>query len=186
MIDQPETLVTFEFSRPLEISELEHGQIVRELTADTTELSALQQRYDVEALWSASASLTISPEAEGVVKVTGFVRADLSQICSVSLEAVEEAINEPVSITYLPPGVDEPNVATDSPLETQEDYEPFDGMSLELGEFVVQEIAAAIDPYPRKSGVVFGNQGQLGDNAPEERDNPFAVLQKLKGEGSQT
>ena len=159
---------------------------MREFSADATELAALCRRYGVEALKAASASLTISPEPEGAVRVSGAVHAELSQICSVSLEAVDEIIDEPVAITYLPPSMDEPATAVDATFEPQEDYEPFDGVSLELGELVAQEIAAAIDPYPRKAGVTFGNHGQLGDNAPEERDNPFAVLQKLKGEGSQT
>ncbi|NNF76683.1 MAG: hypothetical protein HKN05_01515, partial [Rhizobiales bacterium] len=177
MPDQPAAAAKLEFSRPLEVSELEHGQVTREFSADSAELSALQQRYGVEALRSVSAHLTISPEPEGAVKVSGVVRAELSQNCTVTLEPVEETVDEPIAVTYLPPGVDEPGGAVDRMLESQEDYEPFDGLSLELGELVAQEIAAAIDPYPRKSGVVFGNQGQLGDNAPEERDNPFAVLQ---------
>ena len=186
MTEQSEAVAPFEFSRPLEVGELEHGPISREFTADEAELSALQKRYAVEALRLVSANLTVAPEAEGTVKVTGQVRADLSQICSVSLEPVDETIDEAVSVTYLPPGVEEPEMTAESLLESQEDYEPFDGISFDLGELVAQEIAAAIDPYPRKSGVIFGNQGQLGDNEPEERDNPFAVLEKLKGEGSQT
>lgn len=181
MADLFSTKAMIEFSRPLEISELEQGELVRDLAAEAGELAALQKRYGVEALHSASAHLTISPETHGAVKVSGVVSAELDQICIISLEPVAETIDEPICVTYLPPGVNEPS----DELETDEEFEAFDGISIDLGELTSQQIAAAIDPYPRRSGVIFGNQGQLGDNEPEERDNPFAVLQKLKGEGRQ-
>lgn len=170
--------VETEFSRPLEVAELENGEVVREIEANATELAGLQRRFAVDMLSSATAKLTITPEPQGVVQVRGVVCAKLNQTCIVSLEPVDEEVEETVSVIYLPPGVEEPR---DTDLEAAEDYEPFDGLTIDLGELTAQQIAAAINPYPRKAGVEFGNQGQLGDNGPEERDNPFAVLEQLKG-----
>ncbi len=175
-----------EFSRPLELGELEHGEVVRELGADAVELAALQTRYGVDEVRSASAQLTVSPQPQGAVKVTGVIRAEICQSCVVTLEPVQETLEETISVNYLPPGAEEPADSSESDLESEEEFEAFDGVCIDLGELTAQQIAAAIDPYPRKDGVTFGNQGQLRDNEPEERDNPFAVLQKLKDGENQT
>lgn len=181
MTADQETTVPLEFSRPFEVAELEEGEIAREIKADDGELAALQRRFAVEALHAASAQLNIAAGSKGLITVTGTVRAKLAQTCIVSLDPVNEELEEAISVTFLPPGVDEPH----GDLETDEEYEPFDGESIDLGELAAQQIAAAINPYPRKDGVTFGNQGQLGDNEPEERDNPFAVLEALKSKGGQ-
>ena len=175
-----------EFSRPFEVAELEDGELVREITADEGELAALQRRFAIEALHGVSAKLTIAAAGEGVVQVSGTVRAKLSQICIVTLDPVDEEVAETIAVTYLPPGVEEPHGGLEGDLEAPDEYEAFDGVSIDLGELTAQQIAAAINPYPRKDGVIFGNQGQLGDNDPEERDNPFAVLEALKAKDGQT
>ncbi len=186
MTADTETQTPPEFSRPFEVAEIEDGEVVREIKADEGELAALQGRFAIEALHAASAELSIAAAGEGVVHVSGTVRAKLSQICIVSLEPVDEEVAETVAVTYLPPGVEEPHVAPDGDLESADEYEAFDGLSIDLGELTAQQIAAAINPYPRKAGVVFGNQGQLGDNDREERDNPFAVLETLKAKDGRT
>lgn len=186
MADPSNADIVPEFHRPLAITELDHGQIKKELTAEPAELAALQERFAVEALHAASAQLTITPQPEGTVKVEGAIRARLSQLCVISLEPIDEAVDETISVTYLPPGMEGPAAAGEDEPETEEEFEPFDGVTIDLGELTAQHIAAALNPYPRKDGVVFGNRGQLGDNADEERDNPFAVLQKLKDQGNST
>ena len=48
------------------------------------------------------------------------------------------------------------------------------GREIDLGEILVEELSLNLDPYPRKEGVAFH-----ADDAPP-RENPFAVLAKLK------
>lgn len=184
MPEQANSEMPIEFSRPFEVADLEHGDVVRELTATPDELAALQKRFEVETLEAVSAKLAVSPEAGRTVKVEGVVRAKLSQLCVVSLEPIDEMVEEDISVTYLPPGTEEPSGAEAGELGSEADFEEFDGVVIELGELTAQQIAAALNPYPRKEGVEFGNQGQLEDNAPEERENPFAVLQQLKDKNS--
>ncbi len=176
MISTADLNAKAEFSRPFQVEDLQDGDVTLDLTADEAELAGLQARYGVDALTDVSAKLSLSAQPEGSVKVSGSVSAGLRQTCIVSLEPVEETIAEDISVLYLPAGVEEPQDDGDFEL----DYETFDGLTIELGEMVAQQIAGAINPYPRRAGVEFGNQGQLGDNAGEERDNPFAVLQALK------
>ena len=176
MISSTELDTAAEFSRPFAVEQLDNGETGVSLAAEEAELAGLERRFGVEALTAMSANLTVAPQPEGAVKVAGTVNAALRQTCIISLEPVEETIEETISVLYLPPGLEEPQDEGDF----EQDYEAFDGLSIDLGELTAQQIAAAINPYPRKPGVEFGNQGQLGDNAHEERDNPFAVLQALK------
>ncbi|MEM8689385.1 MAG: DUF177 domain-containing protein [Pseudomonadota bacterium] len=176
MIASSELTAKAEFSRPFQVEDLTDGDLICELSADAAELAGLQARFGVDELTSVSAHLTLAAQPEGAVKVSGTLRAALRQTCIISLEPVEETIEEAVAVLYLPQGQDEPQDDGDFEL----DYETFDGSTLDLGELIAQQIAGAINPYPRRAGAEFGNSGQLGDNAPEERDNPFAVLQALK------
>ncbi|MEM1198076.1 MAG: DUF177 domain-containing protein [Pseudomonadota bacterium] len=176
MISSTELDAKAEFSRPFQVEDLEDRDVTLELVADSTELAGLQARYGVDTLSAVSAHLTLSAQPEGAVKVSGTVKAALRQTCIISLEPVDETIEEALSVLYLPAGLDEPGDDGDFEL----DYEAFDGQTIDLGELTAQQIAGAINPYPRRAGVEFGNQAQLGDNTSEERDNPFAVLQALK------
>ena len=66
--------------------------------------------------------------------------------------------------------------------ESEDPPEPLEGGALDLGELVSEELALALDPYPRKPGVA---PVDLSFGAPEEEsdeeDSPFAALAALKG-----
>ena len=169
-----------EFSRIFEVSELDGAVVSKKLTATEEELQGLLKRFGVETLNAVGADLKIEDGPESAVLVSGTVRASLSQICVVSLDPVDEVIEEPIAVTFLPEA-SEAFVEEEAEEISDADLEPFDGETLDLGEMVAQQIAAAINPYPRKDGVEFGFADSLEDNGKAERENPFAVLSKLKG-----
>jgi hypothetical protein len=49
------------------------------------------------------------------------------------------------------------------------------GHEIDVGEILIEELALNLDPYPRKPGVAFQAEAHG-----EPRENPFAVLAKLK------
>jgi hypothetical protein len=55
------------------------------------------------------------------------------------------------------------------------------GDSLDIGEIVAEELALALNPYPRKAGLD-APQGPDGDAVGEPPTSPFAALAKLKRE----
>ena len=60
------------------------------------------------------------------------------------------------------------------------EYEPPDEIvngQIDLGALTAEFLALGLDPYPRKPGVDFSYQ-----DAPDEKDSPFAALGKLKGD----
>ena len=66
-----------------------------------------------------------------------------------------------------------------------EEPDPFDGKSLDLGEIAVEELALAMDPYPRAPGADHVLSHLIpSDDENDEQASPFAKLQALKRRGS--
>ncbi len=58
--------------------------------------------------------------------------------------------------------------------------EPLPAEGIDLGELVVQELAVALDPYPRKPGAEV--PAEYRPPEVETKEGPFAALKALKGE----
>ena len=62
-------------------------------------------------------------------------------------------------------------------LDEDVEVEPVDGKWLAVGRIVFEELAAGLNPYPRRPGAEFT---PATDAAEPAKENPFAVLAKLK------
>jgi uncharacterized metal-binding protein YceD (DUF177 family) len=134
-----------EFSHVVKLSEVgDHSRNIR-LTADAAERSGLMARFDLAALDSLEAEISLKPEAAGVV-ATGRFTASLAQYCIASNDPVPALLNEPIHIRFIP----EPVVGGEIELEAGDCDTMFhDGQTIDLGEAVAQSLGLALDPYPR-------------------------------------
>lgn len=151
------------------------------------------------ALRSLSATLEVKRWRKQGVSVEGMVHADLVQDCVVTLAPVDEAVAENISLRFeLRDGRRRPARAdTEQEIFVDPDAadppELFDGPTLDLGPYLVEFLAMALNPYPRAPGAEFAQsefpasdpasdtKGQ--DNMDGRADNPFHVLRHLnKGE----
>lgn len=110
------------------------------------------------------------------IHIKGRVRAKVGQTCVVTLEPIENSVDEEVDLTFAPPvaGIEE----MEGEVEVKRDQdppEPLTGNTLDLGELATEFLVLGIDPYPRKSGVEFAPV-KVGEDAPR----PFAALADLK------
>jgi len=129
------------------------------------------------------ASFDVTPQRGGRFHVTGHVRARIGQTCVVTLEEIENDIDEPVDLVFVPPEqipemaalVDE---AEDSDEEVPDPPEAIENGLIDLGRVATDALYLAVDPYPRKPGAVFEPVVEVAD--PE--DHPFAALKALKVE----
>jgi uncharacterized metal-binding protein YceD (DUF177 family) len=124
------------------------------------------------ALEAFSAELRLTPGLEGVVHVTGTLKAQLTQGCGITLAPVRQTVAEAVAWRLLPEGM-EPSDGEDDP----DDIESEQGMA-DLGEALAQQLSLAIDPYPRAAGAEM--PAGLSD---EGAHGPFAKLLTLKPQG---
>ncbi len=169
---------TPEFSRPVSIATVfRKGALTLALEASPEERKALARRLGLVDLTLLRADLSLKPWQTDGLMVWGALTAELSQTCIVTLEPVPSRLTQPVEARYLP----EPAAAALRQDETLRDPEAPDppeplpaGGAIDLGEVVIQHLAVALDPYPRKPGVA------LDPGLDPSAASPFARLAALK------
>ncbi len=168
-----------EFFRPFAVDSLDDEELVREIEAGPAECRAVARRLGLEDLSGLRARFRLSRSATApLIRVSGRFEADVLQLCVVSLEPVGQHLAEDFSLTFsLEP------VSTEDDLEltlADEDLpeEVLDGV-IDLGEAAVQQLAVALDPYPRRPDAEVPATLSPAENG---ADGPFAALGKLKGD----
>lgn len=128
----------------------------------------------------AAAAFELSHAGGGKVHVTGRVAARVGQSCVVTLDPIENDIDEPVDLMFAPEA-DIPRLSTtvDDEAESEDipdSPEPIINGVIDLGRVATDVLFLGIDPYPRKPDAVFEQPTVAAD--PE--DHPFAALRALK------
>ena len=159
-----------EFSRPLPLGLVGPDGRREILEADDAERVALACRFGIPAVERLRVELRLSPEADGAVRAEGRLDAAVVQLCVVTLEPVRQHVEEAVALRLLPAGR-EPQ---DEPADQADEVETRNGVA-DLGEAVAEQLALALDPYPRAPGAV------LPAEAREAGEHPMAGLAKLRG-----
>lgn len=168
-----------EFSRPFDAKTLaSEGVAARHLTATPEERQALARRLGLLDLKFLDADLDIRPWRGVGFAISGHFKAEVVQACVVSLDPVASDLDGEVQARFLPSAMIPPeDVELDADLDAPEPPERLseDGI-IDLGELVVQHLAIAIDPYPRKPGARFTPE----ESSKSEVQSPFAVLEALR------
>jgi uncharacterized metal-binding protein YceD (DUF177 family) len=118
------------------------------------------------------------------VHVSGHVRARVSQTCVVTLEPIENEVDETVDLLFAPTPAEAEAPGREIEVKlTQEPPEPLTGGTVDLGALATEFLVLGMDPYPRKPGAEFAPL-KVGDDGPRH----FAALEALKKRfgGSQT
>lgn len=151
----------------------------REIEADPTTRAAMAEITGLREIMSAHAVFDLTPRSGGRVRVSGRVQARVAQSCVVTLEPLENDIDEEIDLIFAPseqiPEIAEP-ADSDDDYEVVEPQEPIENGIIDLGRLATDVLYLAIDPYPRKEGAVFEHQATAAD--PE--DHPFAALKVLQ------
>jgi uncharacterized metal-binding protein YceD (DUF177 family) len=169
------------WSVPVVVDQIPDTGLHRDIEADRAVREAMAEVAGLREILSASASLDVTPASGGRFHVTGHVRARVGQTCVVSLDPIENDIDEPVDLIFAPPEqipelsalVDE---TAESDVEIPDPPEPIENGVIDLGRLATDALFLAIDPYPRRPDVVF----DLPEVAPDPEDHPFAALKALQ------
>lgn len=157
-------------------------EMVREATvSERAELAAALDILSCDAL---AVSYRLRPAAGGRYRLTGSIEAVVRQACIVSLEPVVSEIREPVEEEFWPPEAivtPEDGEAGERDALSHAAPEPIEDGEIRVGRVVYEQIAAALDPYPRRADAVFQWQEAPNEGGAEvKHDNPFAALVRLK------
>ncbi len=147
------------------------------MVADTEARERIARTLREEAVKSLSALVAIRPWRDGV-ELNGRIEAVVTRLCGVSLEAFDETIDELMHVRIVPPGSanlpkeDDGAVVVD--LEGDDPPDVMSGGAVDVAAYVVEHLALALDPFPRRPGAVF--------EAPAATTpaSPFSVLSQLK------
>jgi Large ribosomal RNA subunit accumulation protein YceD len=169
------------WSVPVVVAQIPDTGLHREIEADRATRDAMADVSGLREILSASASLDLTPEKAGRVRVAGWVRARVGQTCVVSLDPIENDIDEAIDLIFAPPEqirelADLVDEAAESDAEIPDPPEPIVNGVIDLGRLATDALFLGIDPYPRKPDAVFEPMIEAAD--PE--DHPFAALKALR------
>jgi uncharacterized metal-binding protein YceD (DUF177 family) len=167
-----------ELERPFDLAHLNRdGPTSLAIEASAPERAAIAARLGILAIDKLKSDLQIMPEGQDGIVVSGVISAAVVQNCVVSLEPLEAAIAEPFAVHFAGPGAAPQGPEEDVDLEAPDPPEslPASGV-IPLGELIIQHLALALDPYPRKPGAHFVHHDEAGATP----ESPFAKLAALK------
>ncbi len=171
-----------EFSRPIARERLGGQVIVEEISATPHERAALARRFGLLGVDLLQATATIEStegaEGQGLLRLGGHLSAELSQACVVTLEPVANRVEEDFTLLYsLEPGP-APAAAVEVVVDPEaEEPEPLGPGGLDLGEAVAQQLALALNPFPRAPGAALAEAPAAAEAGPR---GGFALLEALK------
>jgi hypothetical protein len=169
------------WSVPVIVAQIPDTGLHREIELDPAARDAVADIAGLREILSASASLDFTPEKAGRVHVRGRVRARIGQTCVVSLDPIENDIDETIDLIFAPPEqipelADLVDEAAETDTEIPDPPEPIVNGVIDLGRLATDALFLGIDPYPRKPDAVFKPVIEAAD--PE--DHPFAALKALQ------
>lgn len=164
-----------EFSRLIEVGRLRTGGDCMDLAASPAECASVARRLGIPSLALLEARVELVPAGAGVVDAEGTIRARLTQICVVSLDPFEQALEVPLRLVFRPGS--EADLAADQTVDPEtEDEVAYEGGRFDLGESIVETLALALDPWPRRPGVVL----EVPPLSEAPSDGPFAALARRR------
>jgi len=162
---------------PVIVAQIPEIGLSRNLEADKPTRNAMAKIAGLREILSARAEFDVKPENDGRVRVAGRLVARIGQTCVVTLDPIENNIDETIDLIFAPPEQipDRADDADEGP-DAADQMEPIENGIIDLGRLATDVLYLAIDPYPRKPGAVFEPRVEAAD--PE--DHPFAALKTLK------
>lgn len=166
---------------PVAVVQVPETGLHRDIEADKATRQAIAEVGGLREILAANASLDVTPISGGRFHIEGRVRARVGQICVVTLDPIENDIDEPIDLIFAPPEqipemADLVEEAAESDVEIPDPPEPIENGVIDLGRIATDALYLAVDPYPRKPDAVF----EPPDVAEDPADHPFAALKALQ------
>ena len=166
-----------DFSYPLKSEELGQCEQKYTLKADKGQLEFLTDVLQVPSVKSFEANIWLKfYKKRGILDVWGNINANIGLVSVISLDEFDKLHQTDFKITY-------DTNATYEEIKEQDDDIMADipdiitNGEINLADIAIEQLALILDDYPRKAGEVFD---EVIEDVSPIRNNPFAVLEKLK------
>jgi len=167
--------VAIEFPRPFEVDKWDRQPWTVELAATEGECRAVARRLGIVEIGELRASVGVRPNGDTGLWVEGRLDARVVLTCVVTLKPLARRYRFDFATEYEQPGA-AAGIAEDN----ADRPEIIVSDRIDLGEEVVQQLAMAIEPYPRDETAAVEPRWLADDAESDRPDNPFAALRKLR------
>ncbi|GAN77093.1 YceD family protein [Acidisphaera rubrifaciens] len=171
--------VTPEFSRPYAVSAVGPEGRTAEVEAGHGERALLASRFGLPAIESLRCRFLLRPLRGGALSADGVLEARVRQVCVITGDEFESVVTEPFVLHFVPESALSEEIDVDAPDEI-----PIVGSHIDLGEAAAEQLALALDPYPRHpdlpdtADLTEEPPPGAATEAPPARPSPFAVLKR--------
>jgi uncharacterized metal-binding protein YceD (DUF177 family) len=162
------------WSIPIAVSDVPETGRHLDLVADAQARAAIARLAGVSAVPRLTASFDVTRHSRNGLRVVGQVSATVEQTCVVTLEPMENAMEEPIDVVFTS-ALDAPRDMGQIEVSLEDAPEALVDGTVDLGALATEFLILGIDPYPRKPGAVFQSPAVDDDAA-----RPFAALAALK------
>jgi uncharacterized metal-binding protein YceD (DUF177 family) len=169
---KPEHISKWPWTVPLAIADVPETGKHLDVAADEQARAAIATLAELRALPRLEASFDVTLRGRDGLRVTGVVSATVGQVCVVTLDPVDNEIDEEIDLAFAPGAAAPPSPRG---AESEDGPEPLIGGMVDLGAIATEFLLLALDPYPRKPDAVFEAPVEAHDGA-----HPFSALAALK------
>ena len=162
-----------EFSVAVDLRALKGGRKTFRLAASPEECALLAKRLGVPGVQRLEGEIALAV-SKTEITAAGTLHAALTRQCVASLEEMTETVEDAFEIAFVrsPPNAPQPQDEGEAETEDWDAPEVHEGDVFDLGEFLAQQLALAMAPFPRKPGAASLAE-QYGEDKPV---SPFADL----------
>jgi uncharacterized metal-binding protein YceD (DUF177 family) len=158
-----------ELHRPVAAERIGPQGLESTVEAGPAECAALARRLQIPAVRALRCRFRLTPAPAASFEATGHLQARVVQTCVMTLEEFEAEVEERFGLRFVPEGAE-----SDDPDPEAEDEVAYRNGVIDLGDAAAEQLALALDPYPRKPG------SSLPEAQDAEAGHPFARLAALK------
>jgi uncharacterized metal-binding protein YceD (DUF177 family) len=163
---------------PVRLEDVPETGLHLDLAADAQVRAGLAALSGVTDIPRLEAALDVVRHGNGL-RVTGRVSATVGQTCVVTLEPLQNELDEQMDVIFAPSAGDfaaaELEVKDLAEDALREPLEILSDGTADVGAIAAEFLLLGIDPYPRKPGATFKPLAEQGATV-----SPFAELAKLK------
>lgn len=158
-----------EMTRPVAIDRIGTAGLDMVVEATPDEKLAIATRLFLPEIDRVRCSFRLKRLEDSVIEASGTLTAGVTQTCVVTLEPFQQAISEDFTVRFVPEGHETEDDDPESP-----DQIPYPAGLIDIGEATIEQLALALDPYPRRPGL------DEAEAEVPETPNKFAALAALR------
>jgi len=161
--------MTPELHRPVAVERIGPAGLDLRIEATAAECAAIAARMQVPAVLALACHFHVERDLAEQLVAHGHLMARVVQTCVVTLEEFAAPVEERFAVRFVPEGTETHDVDPEALDEV-----PYEGAVIDLGEAAAEQLALALDPYPRAPNA------ELPEMPQDAESGPFGALDALR------